>query len=90
MGRKAQRYGKFLIPGDWVDDERQHPVLMAIMGQCVIVVRAEYLYVEDKISYHALSPKFRELAVGEIVPTYKIVVAQNLNGPVIDFVEEKP
>lgn len=41
-----------------------------------VIIRAEFLYVMNKIEYTAFSPLFREVEQGEVVPTYHIVVTE--------------
>jgi hypothetical protein len=50
--------------------------IMLVMG-AMIVLRAEVLAVEDCIAYDAWSPKFREVAVGEMIPEYTFTVTDN-------------
>lgn len=40
-----------------------------VMGLCIIV-RAELMFNTDRIEYHALSERFRQLAENEVIPEY--------------------
>jgi hypothetical protein len=61
------RLGLFSIPTPWIQDGRLEVKL--IMSKC-IVVRAERMFVADRVDYVAISEHFRDLPPGEIPPEY--------------------
>lgn len=40
----------------------------------VVIVRAEALFISDKIQYEGLSPYFEEVGTGYVMPEYDIIV----------------
>lgn len=49
---------------------------MRLMGH-VIVLRAEHMLASDEIEYMAISPSFRGVEVGEVIPCYQVVYASD-------------
>ena len=71
MNSRYNALGKFSIDIDVINLELEN--VLQIMARCVIV-RAETLYLEAKISYTAISPElFRPLEAGETIPEYVFV-----------------
>lgn len=64
---RRRRIGRFAIQADAVD--QGHPVVSRIMSQCHIV-RAEHLFIHNRIVYEAYSWRFREVLEGEVMPDY--------------------
>ena len=65
------RIGREILEGnEWL--------MLKVMAE-VIIVKAEYFFMNDHIEYHAYSPKFRELPENKNTPLYSVGVQ-----PVID------
>lgn len=72
------RKGRFAISSEIV---RHTPEpLLELMGM-VIVIRAEYMMASEFIEYHAISPHFRPLKEGDMVPEYQVLCECVGNGP---------
>lgn len=69
-----RRIGRFYVDADVVDARPAD--VMAIMGR-VIVTRCEYLYHRGAFMYEAMSPMFRPLEVGEMMPEYRLSVRKD-------------
>jgi hypothetical protein len=75
LGVNRERFGKFEIPshsihqGGWSE-------MMALMED-VLVVRCEYLYHNDCLSYTAMSPHFDEGGEGKGVPDYHPILTKH-------------
>jgi hypothetical protein len=65
---ETHRYGRFSAPAAWAREFRTD--LKRVMGYC-IVLRAEQMFISDRIEYWAVSEHFRELPIGEMVPEYR-------------------
>ena len=72
-----KRRGKFRINHVFIQDDPQ--LVMKIMGM-VIIYRAESLYEDDVIEYHALSPHFNPVVNGCVAPMYEVIVTKNSAG----------
>jgi hypothetical protein len=59
--------GRFTIPTDLV--AKKDSLVTRIMGQCA-VLQAEHDYARDVFAYMAISDRFPEVALGEIIPEY--------------------
>ncbi len=59
--------GYFEIPMSMIDDDKD--VVKRIMGKCIII-RAETLWMNGNIEYHAICDEFREIEPSEIAPKY--------------------
>ena len=81
------RISKEVLDNDWW-------VVLKLMSK-VIVIRAEYILMNDYVVYHAYSPEFREVPDNETSPLYHIEVRtiidieDYLTGHEINFVEAK-
>ena len=72
------RKGRFAISAEFI---RSIPeALLELMGM-VIVIRAEYIMMTEVIEYNALSPHFRPLKEGDMVPEYRITCECVGSGP---------
>ncbi len=62
------RRGRFSLTREaiWSSD---YDLLKVVFGD-IIVVRAEFLFAEDKLEYTAMSPKFDEIQEGGQIPEY--------------------
>lgn len=83
------RRGRFRIAAVFLQDAPE--VVKEIMGQCLIV-RAEHLYINDEIEYHAICEHFRPIEFIDIVPEYDVLIEYSpaLNKYVFSrFVEKK-
>lgn len=66
---KQRRYGIFEIGTDMITD---HPeVVRKIMG-CCIIVRAENMYTQHAVEYHAICEDFLPVPEGQLVPRYDV------------------
>jgi len=81
-----KQLGKFTI-SDYLISKYPDKVAAAFSKMQLIVVRAEYIWGQGKISYTALSPLFRNVPGGEIIPHYNITI-NDLNGEPTVSVEE--
>lgn len=73
-GDLRRRIGRFYVDADVV--ETRPADVMAIMGR-VIVTRCEYLYHRGAFMYEAMSPLFRVLVRGEMMPEYRMAVKKD-------------
>lgn len=74
-----QRRGRFSLTRDaiWNSD---YDLLKSVFCD-IIVVRAEFLFAEDKLEYVAMSPKFDEILDNGAVPEYVChVTTKQLDG----------
>jgi len=80
--------GRFSISRQLMREEQKENILKVFSN--MVVVRAEYMFVRDEIEYEAMSPLFRTVKSGEILPTYKIIVNEihDGDGEIIDIIIE--
>ena len=77
--------GHFKIPRDLIDENPM--VVLAVMAK-VIVIRAEYILMNDTVKYDAISPEFRFVPDREVTPYYEIIV-ETINDDDGYFLEHK-
>ena len=63
------RRGRFKLHHDLIKDD---PGLILKMMAMMIVVRAESLFCEDTIEYHAMSRLFEKVEKGQLIPEYSL------------------
>lgn len=63
----ARRFGRFTLPARLAGEYSSQ--VLRVMSKC-IVVRCEHIYNSDELEYVAISDHFREVAQGEMTPTY--------------------
>lgn len=80
---RNRRYGRFFVDREFLGQ----PIMWCVSSQ-VIILDARANFVSDGIEYMGWSYHFRELAEGEIVPTYSVVVNDESFG-FFRFVEVK-
>ena len=71
-----RRYGRFYVSAKLVED---HPADALRIMASFLVVRCEYLFQMDRFECAALSPLFRKIEEGEMIPLYDAVIHQNEN-----------
>lgn len=81
-----QQIGKFLIVGSLLD--KNLDLVQKILSR-VVVVRAEYIYHHGGIEYIAISNEFEEIAEFGTLPTYKVNVHFEADGPIVKFIKEE-
>lgn len=70
----SKRFGIFLISNIMV---RQNPrEVLKVMSQCIIV-RCEFLWMEDAFEYKALSSHFEEVEEGCLIPKYHWIITSD-------------
>jgi hypothetical protein len=74
---EKMRRGKFKIPYRMID---QSPDMLRALMSHMIVVRAESLYFNNEVEYHAISPLFDVIELGQMVPQYLIEANQTETG----------
>ena len=79
-----KRVGKFKIHIGLIRGENNHKLLRLFAN--TVIIRAEHNYLAGCIEYEALSPLFRQIEEGEVVPEYEIKLTTiNADGNVIDY-----
>ena len=68
-----KRKGTFEITQQAIEEDPE--AVMAIMGQ-MIIVKAEMMAIKMAIEYHAYSPLFREIEIGDIIPEYQFEISR--------------
>lgn len=82
--------GRFTVLADWI---RRDPAMVAQVFAAMecVVLRAEMMYAEKHIAYAAISPRFRPLAIGEMIPEYEILCTDGPDGKLTSVtVKERP
>ena len=80
-----KRAGKFKIHIGLIRGENNHKLLRLFAN--TIIIRAEHKYFDGFIEYEALSPLFRQIEEGEVIPEYEITFTTiNADENVIDYV----
>ena len=77
----SKRRGRFVVAVRLIYDDPE--AMRRVMGECVIV-HAESILIDDVVRYVAVSPLFREVEVGEVVPMYTWEVSRGASGDVTD------
>ena len=76
-----KKIGKFRIDARFVRREPER-VFEAFKIMKFVPVRAEHLFCSEEIEYMGMADRFEEIAQGEQVPEYKIIIAQSDAGNV--------
>jgi hypothetical protein len=68
---KPNQLGRFRIENALIQDYPE--LVMSIMSR-MIIVRAEQMWIYDAIEYQAISSDFYEVAKGERIPSYNMLI----------------
>jgi len=71
-----KRRGKFDVSRKLMEMCVNNEWLRECLFSNFVIVRAEFLYMEDKVEYTAFSPLFREVNDGEETPKYSVIVTE--------------
>lgn len=76
LAKNEYRVGKIYISDEMLRDYGSR--IFGDMG--FIPTRAEFMYLENRFEYIGVSPYFDPLNVGEVSPTYEIIITRNEDG----------
>jgi hypothetical protein len=71
-----RRLGKVSVTDDMLRNALDE---FTMMMAGAVVLRAEYLYIDNCIEYHLWHPLFPVISVGQVLPTYLGVFTKSLN-----------
>ena len=72
MKEETMRVGKFYV---YMQNEEQYlKTSKALWTMKFVPFRVEYLFIENRFEFVGYSPRFDEVPLGEITPTYKIII----------------
>lgn len=87
-----KRVGRFKVKGEHIKDELD-TISEMFSSFRILPVRAEHDFATDTIEYTAYCPEFREIAIGEAIPEYRIIITRKdiatLKGAKLEVIEVK-
>lgn len=86
IGPSDRRIGRFML--DLHEIERDPALCRAIMGKCIIL-RAECLWHRGYIEYEAICDDWPEIKIGDMIPTYPVIIHRTSAGNLTVFMNPK-